>query len=157
MNINQEALIFKKQLDNSPLIATLKTKTLEKLLANNQTIIEKEGETVKGFVGFKKLTSNVCELSPIFVKEEFENNGVGRKLVSRFIEENSGQDILAITKNPKLIKLLNENGFRLTTFQQLPLPVRISLVLSIKPYRILDSYKKGILTGWKYYIKLINY
>ena len=153
MNIESETLELAKQLNESPQIGKLSTKDIRKILTNYQTLILFEQDTIKGLVGYKALGDEYCEISPIFIKKQYQGLGLGSFMLDEFLKLHSGKHILACTRNEILVKLLVKKGFIETSLKKLPLNVMLRHLMSVRLYRIYDNYKKGILNGWKYYLK----
>jgi len=50
-------------------------------------IVAKDGNTIIGCVGIRKLEENICEMKRLFVNDHYKGLGIGRELVEKIIEE----------------------------------------------------------------------
>jgi len=50
-------------------------------------LVAKDGDTVVGCVGFKRIGDGICEMKRLFVKDAYRGRGIGRALIERIIRE----------------------------------------------------------------------
>lgn len=66
-------------------------------------------ERLAGYVGFRKILGDrVIELSGIVIHPDFQNNGIGKKLVDDAIKHFKPEAITSFTRNPSVLRLLDD-------------------------------------------------
>lgn len=82
-------------------------------LPNSTIHIFEEDDIVKGFVGVVN-----GKIEGIFVKEEYQSSGIGRKLLDELKKSNKTLTLSVFQKNERAIKFYQKNGFNIISTEE---------------------------------------
>lgn len=54
-------------------------------------LVAKDGNRIVGCAGLKKLEDGICEMKRLYVLDEYKGQGIGKRLVSRILEEGAAK------------------------------------------------------------------
>ena len=78
--------------------------------------IAKDGDTIVGCIGLRKIQNEVCEMKRLYIKDKYKGIGLGKELIITIIEEakKKGYRKMRLDTLPKMkaaLKLYKEFGF----------------------------------------------
>lgn len=94
------------------------------------------------------LTDGWAETPVLFVNEDYRFKGIGKKLFTEAIAElkKSSQNIYYVSRNPIVIKWMQEEGMKFDNIFYLPFPVILHIIhKSLSLYRIKEYIRKLII------------
>ncbi|MCL2037974.1 GNAT family N-acetyltransferase [Candidatus Saccharibacteria bacterium] len=74
-----------------------------------QYVLDEEGRLI-AFAAFKDIGNRAVELSGIVTNPSKQRKGIGLRMVQDFVGTQQPQDLVAYTRNPAILRIMNEVG-----------------------------------------------
>ena len=157
----EEYIQIIKEINNSPNIVNWNVSEIKHLEESSSDIIKylfDKNHNLVGLYVIKKLNIRYIEIAVILVLEEYRDLGYGYRLLMNCLNDckNYNSNIYTVSRNPVVTKWLKQENFNRIPLIKLPKEIFFTLIKSkLKWYKLGSGIKKGLQSGWEYYIKEI--
>lgn len=90
--------------------------------------VVKDTNQVIGVAGLHVIGSDIAEIRSLVVKQNYQNKGIGRKLVNHIIKESSNFGIKRLISLTYQVEFFNKSGFNIIEKENLPEKVWIDCI-----------------------------
>lgn len=161
---DEQADYFVERMKKSPYMMSLGKEKIKSAKA----IILRSKERAVGFCSFMPLGNGWFEFGPIYIDEEYRSMGLLGRALPFIDKEFKGKKIFATSRNPRVVKKLEENGFTNISIFRLPKEVlwdKIKYIANPETWKQLINRARGAIklekedagtTKPRYMVKIIE-
>ncbi len=152
---NKDVGLVLTEIAKSNNIFSYSRKELITLLNNKTVLVFYNTKKLIGLSAYENINKNWVELALLLVISQYRNQGYGKKLYEELLQLLEGKNVYCCSRNPVVQKWLKEDNFEEVSFYKLPKEVVFYLIRKkIKLHKLKDFIRKGLLGGWKYYLRV---
>jgi GNAT superfamily N-acetyltransferase len=143
-----------EEVNRSPFIGHVSANEMDEYI-QNQTVrfFYYDGHLV-GFGAWQPIEGGWCEIGPFYVVTQYRGKGIGNKIAATLTELTPGHQLVAVTKNAVVKRMLEKHGFQRAKFSALAPPVRLHIRRRLTFWRLLKLLRKISLEPPAYYVRV---
>jgi GNAT superfamily N-acetyltransferase len=125
------------EVNQSPFIGEITLQELEDLIQGQSIRFYYQDGQLVGFGAWVSIRPDWVEIGPLYVAQNQQGHGTGRHITEDVITWTQNLNQYAITRNPRMMKIFVQQGFKQVSFFRLPFAVQRFSLGKLTPTKLL--------------------